>query len=269
MSINIKISQKLKFSINEDKMKHIGNVILALDNLKKNRNLYFLIKNRFDWMNNFIELNKSGIEVGAAAGFSKVFTKNKSILITDFCDDTHLDIKNLDAQKTDLKNESFDYVIASNMIHHIPYPIKFFNEMYRILKKNGKLIIFEPNCSLVFQVIALITKHEGYDFTVNPWSLEKPIIEEKNPWAGNMAATNLIFDNKILFNKKLGDMFCIVHHKYAECLTFLNSGGVYSKTYYIPLNNFFLKLINIIDNFLCLIMPSIFALGQQIVLKKK
>ena len=35
MSINIKISQKLKFSINEDKMKHIGNVILALDNLKK------------------------------------------------------------------------------------------------------------------------------------------------------------------------------------------------------------------------------------------
>ena len=138
MSINIKISQKLKFSIKEDKMKHIGNVILALDNLKKIRNLYFLIKNRFDWMNNFIELNKSGIEVGAAAGFSKVFTKNKSILITDFCDDAHLDIKNLDAQKTDFKDESFDYVIASNMIHHIPYPMKFFHEMHRIIKKNGK-----------------------------------------------------------------------------------------------------------------------------------
>ena len=249
MSINIKISQKLKFSIKEDKMKHIGNVILALDNLKKNRNLYFLIKNRFDWMN--------------------IFTKNKSILITDFCDDAHLDIKNLDAQKTDFKDESFDYVIASNMIHHIPYPMKFFHEMHRIIKKNGKLIIFEPNCSLLFQIIALITKHEGYDFTVNPLSLEKPIVEEKDPWAGNMAATNLIFDNKILFNEKLGNMFCIVHHKYAECLSFLNSGGVYSKTYYLPLNNFFLKLINIIDNFLCFIMPSIFALGQQIVLEKK
>ncbi len=121
MFINIRISKKLKFSIKEDKMQHIGNVTKVLEDLKKNKNLYFLIKNRFDWMNNFIELNKSGIEVGAAAGFSKIFTKNKSILITDFCNDAHLDIKNLDAQKTNLKNETFDYVIASNMIHNVPY----------------------------------------------------------------------------------------------------------------------------------------------------
>ena len=172
MFINIRISKKLKFSIKEDKMQHIGNVTKVLEDLKKNKNLYFLIKNRFDWMNNFIGLNESGIEVGAAAGFSKIFTKNKSILITDFCNDTHLDIKNLDAQKTNLKNETFDYVIASNMIHHVPYPMKFFCEMHRILKKNGKLIIFEPNSSILFQIITMITKHEGYDFTINPWSLE-------------------------------------------------------------------------------------------------
>ena len=45
MSINIKISKKLKFSIKEDKMQHIGNVTKALEDLKKNKNLYFLIKN--------------------------------------------------------------------------------------------------------------------------------------------------------------------------------------------------------------------------------
>jgi SAM-dependent methyltransferase len=269
MFINIKIFKKLKFSINEDRMQHIGNVTKVLEDLKKNKNLYFLIKNRFDWMNNFIDLNKSGVEVGAAAGFSKIFTKNKLILITDFCNDAHLDIKNLDAQKTNLKNESFDYIIASNMIHHVPYPMKFFYEMHRILKKNGKLIIFEPNCSLLFQIITMITKHEGYDFTIDPWSLENPITEENHLWAGNMAATNLIFDNKILFNKKLGDKFFMIHHKYDECLTFINSGGVYSKTIYIPLNNFFLKLTRMVDSFLCFTMPSIFALGRQIVLEKK
>jgi SAM-dependent methyltransferase len=269
MSINIKISKKLRFSIKDDKMKHIGNVIKVLEELKKNKNLYFLIKNRFNWMNNFIELNKSGIEVGAAAGFSKIFTKNKSILISDFCNDSHLDIKNLDAQKTNLQSETFDYIIASNMIHHVPYPIKFFYEMHRILKKNGKLIIFEPNCSLLFQIIALITKHEGYDFTVDPWSIEKPIVEENHLWAGNMAASNLIFDNEILFKEKLGDMFYVAHNKYDECLTFINSGGVYSKTSYIPLNNFFLKLVRIVDSLLCFVMPSIFALGRQIVLEKK
>ena len=42
--------------------------------------------------------------------------------------------KNIDAQNTKFENESFDYVIASNMIHHA-YPIKFFREMNRILKK--------------------------------------------------------------------------------------------------------------------------------------
>jgi len=269
MTINIRISKKLKFSIKEDKMKHIGNVTKVLDDLKKNKNLYFLIKNRFNWMNNFINPDEFGIEVGAAAGFSKIFTKNKSILITDFCSDYHLDIKNLDAQKTNLKNESLDYIIASNMIHHIPYPLKFFYEMYRILKSGGRLIIFEPNCSLLFQIITMITKHEGYDFTINPWSLEKPIIEEKHLWAGNMAASNLIFDNTILFKEKLGNKFLVTHHKYAECITFINSGGVYSKTIYFPLNNFFLRLIKIIDNFLCYSMPSIFALGRQIVLEKK
>ena len=139
MSVNIKISKKLKFSIKEDKMKRVINSTKVLKDLKNNKNLYFLIKNRFGWMNDFIELNKSGIEVGAAAGFSKMFTKNKSILITDFCNDNHLDIKNLDAQKTNLKNESFDYIIASNMIHHVPYPVKFFYEMHRILKKKRKI----------------------------------------------------------------------------------------------------------------------------------
>ena len=61
MSINIKISKKLKFLIKEDKMQHVGNVTKALEDLRKNKNLYFLIKNRFDWMNNFIEPNKPGI----------------------------------------------------------------------------------------------------------------------------------------------------------------------------------------------------------------
>lgn len=268
MPINIKISKKLCYSIKEDKMQHIEDVTAALDDLKKNKNLNFLIKNRFEWMNNYIEINTQGIEVGAAAGFSKNFTKNKSLLITDFCNDDHLDIKNLDAQSTNLEHESFEYVIASNMLHHIPYPLKFFNEMYRILKKNGKLIIFEPNCSLLFQLITLITKHEGYDFTVDPWNIEKPIIKEKHLWAGNMAASNLIFDDKALFEKKIGNKFTLIHHKYDECLIFINSGGVYSKTIYIPLNNLFLKFLKQIDNILCFTMPSIFALGRQVVLQK-
>ena len=94
-------------------------------------------------MNKFIKENDEGLEVGSGAGFAKYFIKNKNFKISDFSNDEHLDYKNVDAQNTKFKDNTFDYVIASNMIHHVPYPIKFFKEMNRILKKNGKLIIFD------------------------------------------------------------------------------------------------------------------------------
>ena len=86
-------------------------------------------------MNKYIKENDVGIEVGSGSGFAKDFIINKNFKLTDLSSDDHLDYKNIDAQDTKFSDESFDYVIASNMIHHIPYPIKFFNEIHRILKK--------------------------------------------------------------------------------------------------------------------------------------
>ena len=164
--------------------------------------------------------------------------------------------------------ESFDFVIASNMVHHIPYPIKFFKEMFRILKKNGKLIIFEPYCSVLLQIITILMKHEGFDFTVNPWDEKSPKSDDQDVWAGNIAVTNLIFDNKKKFNEYLGRYFKIEYEKLTECLIFLNSGGVTSKTFYIPMNNFFLNILNGIDTAIVKLFPNIFCLGRRIVLKK-
>ena len=112
-------------------------------------------------MNKFIEENDEGLEVGSGAGFAKYFIKNKNFKISDFSNDEHLDYKNVDAQNTKFKDNTFDYVIASNMIHHVPYPIKFFKEMNRILKKNGKLIIFDAYCSVFLQLMMILMKHEG------------------------------------------------------------------------------------------------------------
>ena len=111
-------------------------------------------------------------------------------------------------------------------------------------------------------------KHEGFDFTINVWDEKKPKSDAKDIWAGNIAVSNLIFDEKKTFNKYLGDYFNIEHEKLVECLIFLNSGGVTSKTFCIPMNNFFLNLTNYTDKLLIKLFPSIFACGRQIVLKK-
>ena len=111
-------------------------------------------------------------------------------------------------------------------------------------------------------------KHEGFDFTVNVWDEKKPKSDEEDLWAGNIAVSNLIFDDKKNFSKHLGSYFKIKHEKLVECLIFFNSGGVTSKTFCLPMNNFFLKLINVIDKILIKLLPNIFASGRQIVLEK-
>ena len=78
----------------------------------------------------------------------------------------------------------------------------------------------------------------------------------------------LIFDDKSLFNEKLGKYFSIEHEELSECLIFLNSGGVTSKTFYIPMNNFFMKILDIVDKILIKIFPNVFCMGRKIVLVK-
>ncbi len=266
----IKFFKKVQFSIEENRMKSIANTKIAREMYfsSKSQNLRYLLSTRFTWMNEFINKDDIGIEVGSGAGFSKEFIKNKNFKLTDLGDDNHLDFKNIDAQNTGFENDSFNYVIASNMIHHIPFPIKFFKEMNRILKKNGKLIIFESYCSLIFQLATIIMKHEGFDFTLNVWDEKNPKSDEKNAWHGNIAVPHLIFDDKKKFDENLGKFFKIKHEKLTECLIFLNSGGVTSKTRCIPMNNFFLKILNSIDNLLVKSLPSIFCMGRRIVLLK-
>ena len=266
----MKFLEKVQFSQDENRMRSLANTKIARETYysSKSKNTKFLLKKRFSWMNDFILDRHVGIEVGSGAGFSKDFINNKNFKLTDLGTDDHLDFKNIDAQDTGFKEESFDYVIASNMIHHIPFPIKFFKEMNRILKKNGNLIIFESYCSLTFQLATIIMKHEGFDFTLDVWDEKNPKSDEKNAWHGNIAVPHLIFDNKKKFEENLGKFFKVEYEKFTECLIFLNSGGVTSKTKCIPMNNFFLNLLNSIDKFLVKFFPNVFCMGRRIVLRK-
>ena len=233
----------------------------------KNKNLEYLIYRRYSWMNSFINENQKGVEVGAGSGLSKEFIKAKNFMITDFTNEDWLDKKMVDALDTKLKSNSLDFIIASNMIHHVPRPILFFEEMNRILKPGGNLIIQDVNCSTMLRFLLRITNHEGYDSTVDVYDRQKVCTDPEDLWAGNNSIPNLLFDDINKFNQNV-KQFEIVHQKYTEFLIFINSGGVVSKTYYIPLFNPLLKFVSFIDAFLCKIAPSFFALQRQIVLKK-
>ena len=141
-------------------------------------------------------------------------------------------------------------------------------KIFEILKKKGKLIVFESYASVVFQLVTIIMKHEGYDFTLDVWDEDEAKSDVNNAWHGNVAVSHLIFDNKKKFDENLGKLFSIEYEKLTECFIFLNSGGVTSKTFYIPMNRFFLNILHSIDKILIKFFPNLFCMGRRLVLIK-
>lgn len=50
-----------------------------------------------------------------------------------------------DAQKLPFQNNSFDLIVAINMLHHVYKPDEVLKEAYRVLKKDGKILTVDPN----------------------------------------------------------------------------------------------------------------------------
>jgi 2-polyprenyl-3-methyl-5-hydroxy-6-metoxy-1,4-benzoquinol methylase len=49
-----------------------------------------------------------------------------------------------DAERLAFADDSFDVVIASEVVEHLWDPISFFNEAYRVLRRNGYLVMSTP-----------------------------------------------------------------------------------------------------------------------------
>jgi SAM-dependent methyltransferase len=233
----------------------------------KNQNLQWLLKSRFIWMNEFIGPNDVGIELGSGIAASKDFINSKNFLVSDFLDSNWLDLKNINALKTGFISGSFDYVIVSNTIHHLAYPKLFFQEAFRILKPEGKLIIQDTYSSFFMRLLNKVTKHEGYNETIDVFSDLVPCNEIDDPWSANCSIPKLLFKCRNKFGTELPG-WNIIHYKNVEFFKFANSGGVIAKTKYIKLSTVGLKIQDNIDQLLCWLFPKIFSLQLQVVLEK-
>ena len=89
----MKIKNKVYYNKKENRMKDEGNVLnaRALFYSAKTKNLKFLLKNRYDWMNFYINPENIGIEIGAGTGISKEFIKCKNFKISDYAEYDFLD----------------------------------------------------------------------------------------------------------------------------------------------------------------------------------
>lgn len=230
-----------------------------------NKNLFFLLRSRFKWMNHYINQDSVGVELGSGISASKNFIKAKNFLTSDFSDSPWLDLKNVNALATPFTNNSQDFLVASNMIHHLAKPLDFFNEAWRILKPGGVLLIQEVHTSISMRLILRIMRHEGYDERINVFDKSTICNDPNDLWSANCSIPKLLFNED--FTKNYNG-WKILHDRKVEFFLFLNSGGVTAKTSYIPLPTILLKFASYIDYLLIKVLPDIFALQRQIVIQK-
>jgi SAM-dependent methyltransferase len=249
-------------------MEEEGNVIKARQDFLSTRfnNLDFLLSTRYKWMNKYLKKDMNIIEIGAGAGFSKLYL-NQEVTLTDAASNPWID-RYIDATNMELPDNSVDIIIASHTIHHFYNPAKFFFESLRVLKKDGYILISEINTSFFMRLLLRVFHHEGYSYDIDIFNT-KSIVNDKNDlWSANCAVPEILFTQEQGFENFFGGLKVQLNEP-CEFLLFPLSGGVISKTKVPRLPNFLLKLAALIDKFLIKILPSVFALGRKIVIKKE
>ena len=216
-------------------------------------------------MNDFIRDGDVGVEIGSGAGLAEFFIINKNLMMTDNFQAAWLG-KKLDALDMDLEDESLDYIISSNVIHHLAYPLRFLQEVHRVLKQGGVLLINETTASLAMRAILRMMRHEGYDFNVDIFNPSTPCCDPDHLWAGNAVIWDTAMNDINQLIRKTG--FEIKYKKKTEFLIFLLSGGVTAKAPTLRVPNYILSILDKLDQLLIAAAPNIFALGWQAALKK-
>ena len=228
-------------------------------------NLDYLLRTRYDWMKPWIKPSSRIAEFGAGAGFSSLYLDTK-LIVSDVVENDWVDVA-MDATQMAFADASLDAIIISNALHHFAAPTKFLTEAVRVMKDGGLILVGDAYCSLLLRIILRMAHHEGYSYDADVFDRHAVANYPKDPWLGNNAISNLLFDTKEEFEAQFPDLE-IVMDQPCECLLFLLSGGVTSKAPVPELPVLVLDWIAGIDRALVKFAPNLFALSRRTVLKK-
>jgi hypothetical protein len=143
---------------------------------------------RYTWVKNQINLKNIGLEIGSKSEFSKNIIDSSIFFLSGNKDDYFLDFKNVNYFDTDFNDSTFDYLLISDLeLNNLEIDL-FYSEMFRILKKNGRLIIIEENNSSWFK--SKKKKHLKF--------LNKNYFQNDQCWYGE----NILINISLLINQK-------------------------------------------------------------------
>lgn len=252
----------------DSSLNDVGNVAAARERFIRSRprNLDYLLRQRYEWMNGYVDGLARVVEFGAGAGFSREYISNPKLVLTDYEAHPWIDMQ-ADALNPPFEPESLDAIICSHMIHHLAFPAKFMRHASRMLRPGGYLLIQEVHCSLLLRGLMRALKIEGWAYNVDVFSEDTAVNNSADPWSGNNAVPDLMFANAQEFSQHFPE-FEIIRNELCECLVVLLAGGVTAHRRTLQLPERILDATKWLDDRIAVLLPSALALGRRVVVRK-
>lgn len=164
-----------------------------------------------------IENSKSALKQ-ANENIQNSLIKNKPLLLE------------MDARNTTFLDDTFDFVIAYKTMHHIKNANLALDEMYRVCKPGGRIIIIEHS-EIIRNAILLYTRESGAQHPnhIDVSSISK-IMGEKS---GNLCSFDTEIGTILVFDKKgIKKTSCLVDNS-----SIIKIGGTDKRNFYYDYNN--------------------------------
>ena len=232
---------------------------------RRGDNLRYLLSERFAFLEAHVENGQRVLEIGAGQGMIRDYLMDVDLVQTDVHQASWIDVS-ASGEQLPFADNSFDASIAIAALHHMNFPLQALRELSRVTRPGGKVLILESRNSWLMRRLLAARGHEYVDPSVDPFG-SQPCQRSGDNWDGNNALGDLIFGDRQKLKSALPELD-VIHHRHRECLLFVNSGGVNHRAPYIPLPRAALHSIAFMDKLLCTAAPGLFALVQEIVLRK-
>ena len=229
--------------------------------LARPANLDFLLTNRTAFLRRFLRPGDQVLEIGAGLGIVSTYVKHLRLVSSDIQPKPWLDVV-ADGMRLPFADARFDAVVCLHVLHHLARPRQGIEEMLRVVRPGGRLLIAEPHASWSLRVALALTRHESVDWNVDPFGPDTC----QTRGDGNNAIPDLMFGDLDRFLREFPGL-TVEHDRFVECVTFLNSGGVTRRSPHLPLPRYALRWCGWLDDRL-VGLERVFAMGRELVFQK-
>ncbi len=212
----------------------------------KKPQIRFVYKRWVEKMRPFLANEGILLEVGSGSGLLRDFMPQ--VILSEVVDLPWID-RVVDCMHIPFNDNELTGIIGFDLLHHLTQPHSFLKEVTRVLKPGGRAVFIEPYLTFFSYFGYKTLHHEGIYF--KDYHMNK---KKHNPWEGNLALANLVFNRDLKNWEFLHPHLRIIHREIFSFFDFTCAAGF--KPYaYIP-HRFFKYLVKV-DDYLKWLMPLI------------